>query len=154
MMTDDMLCPKCKSELRCLGGHSAHPSNWYCEKCDDEDVKGNTTEMIKLVADCENGEGEIEFAEDYDDYSPLLRADIIRDWIYDLRKAYDEAIEELHDEESKTPISKSAIHTRLDYEIDQIEDDDYLSVQDSVRRKMVLEDMQRFLATHKFRKES
>ena len=23
-------CPKCKGATACLGGHSAHPSHWYC----------------------------------------------------------------------------------------------------------------------------
>jgi len=29
-MSDDLKCPKCSSDLQCLGGSSAHPNNWYC----------------------------------------------------------------------------------------------------------------------------
>ncbi len=29
-MFDDK-CPKCKGELKCLSGESAHPDNWYCK---------------------------------------------------------------------------------------------------------------------------
>lgn len=31
------ICPKCKGEMCCLAGESAHPSNWYCK---DEDGCG------------------------------------------------------------------------------------------------------------------
>lgn len=29
-MTSDGKCPKCGGDTQCLGGRSAHPSNWYC----------------------------------------------------------------------------------------------------------------------------
>lgn len=33
-------CPRHGSKpVRCLAGCSAHPSNWYCEKCDEEKRK-------------------------------------------------------------------------------------------------------------------
>lgn len=28
-----MKCPKCQAEAECLAGRSAHPDNWYCDKC-------------------------------------------------------------------------------------------------------------------------
>ena len=27
------ICPRCKKDLECLPGCSAHPSNWYCKEC-------------------------------------------------------------------------------------------------------------------------
>jgi len=27
-----MTCPKCGSSLKCIGGESAHPDNWYCSQ--------------------------------------------------------------------------------------------------------------------------
>jgi hypothetical protein len=31
-MTDDDKCPRCSTEVQCMGGRSAHWSNWYCPK--------------------------------------------------------------------------------------------------------------------------
>ena len=28
-----MKCPKCNKPAECLGGESAHPTNWYCAAC-------------------------------------------------------------------------------------------------------------------------
>jgi hypothetical protein len=45
-------CPKCKAGLNCLGGCSAHPSNWYCS---DEKHCGwqawNPENKPKVIAD-------------------------------------------------------------------------------------------------------
>jgi len=29
-MIDHDKCPRCGGDLKCLGGCSAHPDNWYC----------------------------------------------------------------------------------------------------------------------------
>jgi len=31
-------CDRHNVELECMGGRSAHPSNWYCPECDKEDL--------------------------------------------------------------------------------------------------------------------
>lgn len=31
-----MKCKKHNTDLECMGGRSAHPSNWYCPTCDKE----------------------------------------------------------------------------------------------------------------------
>lgn len=35
-------CTKHGCSLECLGGRSAHESNWYCPKCDYEKLTGRT----------------------------------------------------------------------------------------------------------------
>lgn len=49
----------------------------------------------KLVADYNNGEGKIELSERFNSADCLLRADILKDWIYDLTNAYNKALEEM-----------------------------------------------------------
>jgi hypothetical protein len=51
-------CPKCQGDLHCLGGHSAHPLNWYCvneQSCGWEAwAKGAVaTPIVKFDADDE-----------------------------------------------------------------------------------------------------
>ena len=46
-------CPKCGSSLKCIGGESAHPDNWYCiqeQRCGwkawDPVMRGTTDHTI------------------------------------------------------------------------------------------------------------
>jgi len=48
-----MTCPKCGSSLKCIGGESAHPDNWYCiqeQRCGwkawDPVMRGTTDHTI------------------------------------------------------------------------------------------------------------
>jgi len=44
-------CPKCGSSLKCLGGESAHPDNWYCiqeQRCGWKAWDPVESEVIRL----------------------------------------------------------------------------------------------------------
>ncbi len=36
---DELFCNKHKISLDCMGGRSAHWSNWYCPKCEELDAR-------------------------------------------------------------------------------------------------------------------
>jgi hypothetical protein len=50
---------------------------------------------LTLKADFENGEGSIGNIEKWRGHDPLLRADILQDWIADLTEEYNYAVENL-----------------------------------------------------------
>lgn len=49
----------------------------------------------KLVSDYESGEGDVILSDRFKSESPLLRADILGDWLYCIAKFYDQAVDEL-----------------------------------------------------------
>jgi hypothetical protein len=46
----------------------------------------------KLKASREFGEGRVEFPDDWLEHSAILRADILKDWIWELEKQYNRAV--------------------------------------------------------------
>jgi len=50
---------------------------------------------LTLKADFFNGEGSIGNIEKWREHDPLLRADILNDWIYELSEEYNYAVENL-----------------------------------------------------------
>ena len=42
-----------------------------------------------------SGEGEVTFPDDWNVHHAILRADLLRDWIYDLEKEYNKTVEEI-----------------------------------------------------------
>ena len=49
----------------------------------------------KLIADFENGEGSIRVPAEFNEYSAITRADILKDWIHDLAVEYNLALSQL-----------------------------------------------------------
>ena len=42
----EMRCEKHNIDMECMGGRSAHPSNWYCPACDEiEELKQRIAEL-------------------------------------------------------------------------------------------------------------
>jgi hypothetical protein len=52
-----------------------------------------------LKADFVNGEGSVGNIDEWREHDALLRADILKDWIYDLQQEYDLAVKELWGDE-------------------------------------------------------
>jgi len=52
----------------------------------------------KLVTDYENGSGSVELSDRFKDADPLLRADILQDWIDELYQEYEKAVSEMNRE--------------------------------------------------------
>ena len=55
----------------------------------------------KLREDQECGEGEVVFDQAFLDADWLYRADVLKDWIYDLQKEYDRALDDSAAEHAK-----------------------------------------------------
>ncbi len=49
--------------------------------------------MVKLVANYETGEGKVINTPAFQKLDPLLQADLLKDWIYDLETLYGQAID-------------------------------------------------------------
>ena len=45
----------------------------------------------QLKANLNSGEGDAKIIAEFDDLTPLMKMDLLKDWIYDLEKAYEEA---------------------------------------------------------------
>jgi hypothetical protein len=63
---------------------------------------------IKLKASFDNGEGSISVPESFKNCYPLLKADILKDWIYDLEEEYKKARQEMREEWSKARAKRRA----------------------------------------------
>ena len=64
--------------------------------------------MNTLRVDYKNGEGEIHLDQRFKESEAILRADVLKDWIYDLQNEYDKALIELrkggsHDKRAANP---------------------------------------------------
>jgi len=46
----ELKCKKHGIELSCMGGRSAHRSNWYCVECDKEEPKPLSREKVIAYA--------------------------------------------------------------------------------------------------------
>jgi len=55
-----------------------------------------TTKMLKM--DLDNGEGEFIQSPEFYYEDPLLKLDILKDWIFDLKKAYNRELEKLENQ--------------------------------------------------------
>jgi len=53
-------CPRCGGELKCLGGHSAHPANWYC--ADSKKSGCNWPDKAQTIADLQKQVAALEAA--------------------------------------------------------------------------------------------
>jgi hypothetical protein len=58
----------------------------------------------RLRADFESGEGHVFYPKTFERETALMRADLLQDWINDLRWAYKQALNELYGE----PLTKKA----------------------------------------------
>ena len=50
--------------------------------------------QLRLHANYFNGEGCLKNVEEFKELDALLRADLLKDWIYDLNKLYEAAVKE------------------------------------------------------------
>jgi hypothetical protein len=55
--------------------------------------------MPKLKADLDNGTGDVAFPRDWDSHNALLRADLIRDWLFALNWEYERAVASIFPED-------------------------------------------------------
>lgn len=46
----------------------------------------------RLIADVEHGEGSLKFSDAWHSEDALLRADLLKDWLYDLNNEYNRAL--------------------------------------------------------------
>lgn len=51
-----------------------------------------------LKANINSGEGDVVFTEFFERLTPLMKADLLKDWLYDITEAYEEARLEMHTE--------------------------------------------------------
>ena len=51
--------------------------------------------IATLVADLEYGEGELKIKADFAKESPLLRADVLQNCLYDITEAYQKALQDM-----------------------------------------------------------
>lgn len=49
----------------------------------------------KLVADLEGGNGSVSFPPAWNELSALMRADLLKDWLFDLQAAYSAAVDQI-----------------------------------------------------------
>ena len=61
----------------------------------------------RLIADYENGEGTVKFPRDWRELSSLTRADILRDWVFELAAEYNDAVDEMNNPHSLGNIAVS-----------------------------------------------
>ena len=138
-------CSKHGTDLECMGGCSAHPDNWYCPKCDAEDLlreeykkefNASCASVMGYTLTGSNGIGNIKptytdkdglhefFVKNYNPYdSPTQRQDVI-----DIINARGVAgpLEELIDEVGQTEAEKLFIMASHPPKINFVEDGDYL----------------------------
>lgn len=50
---------------------------------------------VRLRSSCFAGEGELKISPEWDEIYPLWRADVLKDWIYELTYLYSEAMMEM-----------------------------------------------------------
>ena len=50
---------------------------------------------VRLRSSFGNGEGDIKLSHEWDEIDPLWRADVLKDWIYELTFLYSEAMQEM-----------------------------------------------------------
>ena len=56
--------------------------------------------------DLDNGEGEFKLTNEFKSEDPLLKLDIMKDWLVMLKKEYNITIDEFHNELSKIEVNK------------------------------------------------
>ena len=49
---------------------------------------------IKCKADIYSGEGELKISDKFHELNPLLKADILKDWSYEMNELYNNAVDE------------------------------------------------------------
>jgi hypothetical protein len=64
---------------------------------------------LTLKADFSNGEGSIGNVAEWRENEPLLRADILKDWIYELQQEYDLAVKETWPVDDEKPVELTGI---------------------------------------------
>lgn len=62
--------------------------------------------MISLDGDFELGEGDLKITEAFRKTGALLRADMIKDWMYDLERLYKEALADMHEHGAESTIEE------------------------------------------------
>lgn len=68
--------------------------------------------MIKLVADYEMGEGKVINTPAFQTLDPLLQADLLKDWIYDLEILYGQAVNAAFPKTVRSTVRQSGAVTR------------------------------------------
>ena len=63
-----------------------------------------TTKFFKM--DLDNGEGEFKLTNEFKSEPPLLKLDIMKDWLVMLKKEYNITIDEFQNELSKIEVNK------------------------------------------------
>ena len=63
-----------------------------------------TTKMFKM--DLDNGEGEFKLTTEFKSEPPLLKLDIMKDWLVMLKKEYNITIDEFHNELKEIEVNK------------------------------------------------
>ena len=63
-----------------------------------------TAKFFKM--DLDNGEGEFKLTNEFKSESPLLKLDIMKDWLVMLKKEYNITIDEFHNELKEIEVNK------------------------------------------------
>jgi hypothetical protein len=61
-------------------------------------MSGKHGKRCRLIADYESGDGEVVLSEEFLSSYPLIRADILQDWISILTTEYEKALDEMRKE--------------------------------------------------------